>query len=1197
MLLKRLEIQGFKSFAEEIEIEFGPGITVIVGPNGCGKSNLTEAVQWVLGEQSPRALRGYKMDDVIFSGTSRRRPLGMAEVSLVFDNSAKRIPLAFEEVSITRRVYRSGESEYLINKTPCRLRDIQELLASCGIGRAAFSIVAQGKLDEFLSVKPEERRLYLEEAAGVGRYRQRKADALVKLGETEQALVRIQDILNELERQRAPLAEQAHMAKQYNLYKNNLRDLERRLLEGQLCKIREKKNLSTAAHQKVLSAIKQEQQKIASMEDELKELAIGIQTRKKRIGEFEQELLQIKKEKQEISILKVRFEEKLASLLFRKKELEARLNSFSERDGRVAEELRLVEDAYKSCLQSKGCIEKDHGIVEKQREEWENRKSALDQAIEVNNTEIFDTLHKKTALLSKIHEVENKKDIIARQLENLKKRAEDGNRRIAQLAEQINGKERLFKEQVVALQEILREREQLRWRLKELQRERHEIAESIRQALQQIERDRTRINILKEAEKNKDGYQKGVKAILRAMANGHSSCKGIIGLVEDLLSIDPEYETALQTALGRASHYLVCTSPDVAQSAIAYLKERGLGRASFLPLTAVDCWAKHQSPSSVFQGAGIIGRASELVSCDSRYRNIAEFLLGRTFFSEDLKSARIFAESNHYKVRVVTLDGDMIQPGGLITGGKAAPASYSHQRKKEMAVLLSGISAQEKCLSELRKREEQLITETGTVEGSLRELDGCCHQGELKKNMLRQEIAALKQELKQFTDFIEGFLLKGEEDGYHSEDLDKQISGLQEELAGVLQIEQNLLSKKRELEEERNRCESRLQEIQKQLADLKIGLVKLDQQLEHLEQKRQDLRNTIKQRQENQSSAAEELEKICSEIAGLQAQDEIQKRRLTELTGRESFYEHELERKRRQVASKEAFYHAKEKRYFKLKQITWRRQQEVRNIEVQLEHLGEQMEQIEARAEELGFALSPDALVGELSRQEEAEIKNRIAEYKEKLEAIGEVNLTAPAELQELEERYGFLMQQKTDLEEGRKRLDNMIKEMDGVVASRFHKTYLEVRKNFEEIYSSLCEGGKADLLLTDEKNLLTTGLDITVKPRGKKPRHLTLLSGGERALAGISFLFALLKTHSSPFYLLDEIEAFLDEANLCRFADFLKRMGEDHQLILISHRYQTMQVADTLYGVTMEEPGVSKVVSVRLSDWEFLDEARNTAS
>jgi len=1197
MHLKRLEIQGFKSFAEEIEIEFGPGITVIVGPNGCGKSNLTEAVQWVLGEQSARALRGYKMDDVIFSGTSKRRPLGMAEVSLVFDNSAKRMPLAFEEVSITRRVYRSGESEYLINKTPCRLRDIQELLVSCGIGRAAFSIIAQGKIDEFLSVKPEERRIYLEEAAGVGKYRQRKSDALVKLEETDQALVRIQDILNELERQRAPLAEQARIANQYNLYNNNLRDLERRLLEGQLYKIREKKNLSTAAHQKVLSAIKQEQQKIASMEHELKELAIGIQARKKRISELEQELVQVRREKQEINILKVRSEEKLASFMFRKKELESRLDSFSERDEQVTDELRAVEDAYKNCLQAKSCIEKDYGILEKQREEWESKKSAVNQDIEANNAEIFDTLHKKTALLSRIHDAENKKDIIARQLENLKKRAEDGNRQIAKLTEQIDGKEKLYEKQTVALQEMLKERERLRSRLKELQRERHEITETIRQNLQKIERDRTRTNILKEAEENKEGYQKGVKAILRAMTNGHPSCKGIIGLVEDLLSIDPKYEAALQTSLGRASHYLVCMSPDVAQSAIAYLKEQGLGRASFLPLTAVDCWVEHQSPPPVLQRVGIIGRAAELVICDPKYRNIAEFLLGRTFFSEDLKSARIFAESNHYKVRVVTLDGDMIQPGGLITGGKAVPVTYSHQRKKEIAVLLSGISAQEKRLSELRRREEKLVAETSSVEASLRELDGRCHQGELDKNMLQQEIAALKQELKQLTDFIEGFLLKGEEEGYHSEDLDKQISGLQVELADVLQIEQNLLLKKTKLEEKRNQCESRLQEIQKRLADLRIDLVKLDQQLEHLDQKRQDLGNMIERRQADQNRTAEELEKICSEIENLQKQEESLKTKLTELTGRECSYERELGMRRRQAASKEAFYHAKEKRYLKLKQIAWQHQQQVRNIEVQLEHLGEQMEQIETRARELGFALGPDALVRELSRQEEAEIKNRITEYKEKLEAIGEVNLTAPVELRELQERYDFLMQQKMDLEEGRKRLDNVIKEMDRVVASRFHKAYLDVKKNFEEIFSSLCEGGKAELLLTDEKNPLVTGLDIMVMPRGKKPRHLTLLSGGERALAGISFLFALLKTHPSPFYLLDEIEAFLDDANLCRFADFLKRMGENHQLILISHRYQTMQVADTLYGVTMEEPGVSKVVSVKLSDWEFLDEARNTAS
>lgn len=1197
MHLKRLEIQGFKSFAEEIEIELGPGITVIVGPNGCGKSNLTEAVQWVLGEQSPRALRGYKMDDVIFSGTSSRRPLGMAEVTLVFDNNTRRIPLPYEEVSITRRIYRSGESEYLINKKPCRLRNIQELLGSCGIGRAAFSVVAQGKIDEFLSVRPEERRIYLEEAAGVGKYRQRKSDALTRLGETDQALLRLEDILNELERQRLPLVEQAEIANQYSFYKNSLRNLEVRLVEGQLHKIREKKSALAESYRKVSVASEQEQQRVFRLELELNELARGIQARKKRIGELEQQLSDLKKEKDEINILKVRVEEKLASLLSRKTELESRLAGLSEGDKRFESEFRLVEDAYKICLHSKECVERKYENLEKQREEWERKKRSVERSLKENDTEIFDVLHKKTALLSKIHQLENKKEIIARQLESLKARAEEGNRRVVQISHQIAEKEKLYEKQSTALQSMLKEREQLRSLLKKLKEERGKITEAIHDALKKIERDRTRLNILKESEKNKEGYEKGVQAVLLALANGHPSCKGIIGLVEDLLAIDSKYEKALQAALGRAGHYLVCTSPEVAQNAVDYLKAQGLGRASFLPLTAVDCWVKHQSSQSLLRKEGIIGRAADLVICEPRYKGISEFLLGRTYFSEDLRSARLFAESNHYKVRVVTLDGDMIQPGGLITGGKTLQVNYSFQRKKEIAALLTGISGEEESLSELRKRERQLGTEINAVESKLHELDDRCIQEELKKNVLHQEITVLKQELKQLTDFIEGFLLKREDDEYHSDDLDQQLFRLQEELDNIVRIEQDILSKKTKLEAERNICDSRLRETQKQLEDLRIEIVKLDQQMEHLEQKKQSLQDANKRRQDNQSCTVEELKKICSEIAALQSQDETQQRRLTELTGHEAFCALELEKKRRQLASKEAFYHAKEKRCFKLKQIVLQHQQEKRNIEVQLEHLDEQLAQIDAKAGELGFSFSNDTMTGELSRQEEIEIKNRIAEYREKLETLGEVNLMAPTELRQLDERYNFLMQQKNDLEEGKKRLEKMIKEMDSVAASRFHKTYLDVRKYFTEIYSTLCEGGKADLILTDEKSLLTSGLEIMIMPRGKKPRHLTLLSGGEKALAGISFLFALLKTHSSPFYLLDEIEAFLDEANLFRFADFLKKIGKEHQLILISHRYQTMQVADTLYGVTMEEPGVSKVVSVKLSDWEYLDEARNTAS
>lgn len=1196
MYLKRLEIRGFKSFAEEIEIEFGPGITVIVGPNGCGKSNLTEAVQWVLGEQNPRALRGYKMDDFIFAGTSKRPPLGMAEVTLVFDNKRRVLPLSYEEVSITRRLYRSGESEYFINKRPCRLRQIQELLASCGIGRAAFSVIAQGMIDEFLTTKPEERRIYLEEAAGVARYRQRKSEALARLEETEQALLRLEDVLKEIERQRLPLVKQAEMANRYKFYKTNLRELERRLLEGQLCRIKQKKNLLSVMYQKTGVASEEDKQRVERLEGELEELASEIHTVRKRINELEESLSDVKKEKDGLNISRVRLEERLSSLFKKKSEVESRLEEVSEEHRQLMNELQVVEDAYANSLRTRSTVEREYEDLKKQEREWEEKRETVAGFLKECETEIFDVLHRKTALSNKIHQLRSKRELISRQLENLKERVNDGKRKIVYITQHLSEKEKLFEELSRALTDASVERERLRSSLEELRKKKNETEKVINETLQKLERDKARLSVLEEAERNKEGYERGVKAVLQAVVSGHLSSGEIIGLVEDLLLVEPRYEKALQAALGRASHYLVCTTPEAAQKAIEYLKAHRAGRASFLPLSAVECWMKHQLFQPTLRGEGIIGRAADLVMCELRYKCISEFLLGRTYFAEDLHSARVFAEDNHYKVRVVTLDGDMINPGGLITGGKALEISCSLQRKKEIAVLSKVISEREKILTVLKEEERRLAAEISAIENKLSIISDCYRQIESKRNALNQEIASLNQELKQLNDFVEEFQVIKEDGGYRSDEVEQELSQLQEEYGCVVRDEEMLLSRKTTLEAERNSCDSELRDIQRRLEDLRIELVKLDQQMKYLEYRKQSLQEKIKRFQDDQTRNDEELEEICKEISLLQIQHEACLDKLAELHKREVLEVSELEKRRNRLSLKEAYYRTKEKRCSKLKQMLLQRQQERRNIEAQMEHLEEQLKQIEARAAEIGFCIEEDMGTEELNPQEELELKKRIVEFREKLEALGEVNQMAPAELRELDERYEFLKHQKEDLERGKKKLESIVAEMDKIAIRRFYKTYQEIGKNFAEIYSALCEGGKARLILTDESDLLKTGVDILIMPKGKKPRHLSLLSGGEKALVGISFLFALLKTHASPFYLLDEIDAFLDEANLSRFADFLGEMGKEHQLILITHRYQTMQVADALYGITMEEPGVSKVVSVRLNDWGF-DEERTTAS
>ncbi len=1189
MYLKRLEVQGFKSFADRVEIEFGPGITVIVGPNGCGKSNLTEAVQWVLGEQNARALRGYKMDDVIFSGTARRRPLGMAEVSITFDNSSGSFPLAYQEVCITRRVYRSGESEYFINKGSCRLRDIQELFSACGIGRAAFFVIAQGKIEEFLSFHPEERRFYLEDVAGVSKYRQRKAEAIKKLEETEQDLLRLRDILGELEVQRAPLTEQAQVAAQYQDFMQTLRKLELSLLRSQFHKISIKKEHLLETYQKVQNSLKQEKRRTVALEEELRNLKFDLDHKEAKISQIEKECAELQKLIQDLSIFKVRREEKFTSASLRRAELESQILLLVQKNQETKKELNEVEEEYRKCTEHKNQLEQDHTRIEKEKNEWEKNKARVNQDWELTNKELLEISQKKTSLISQVREVKNKKEIIWRQQENLKRKAEAGNRRIAEIREQIQEQTRLKELDAASLHDMLQALHKGQMQLQNLRKEKEDLARQVQKSLQKIQREQMRLSFLKEAEENKEGYEKGVKAVLQALAEERYSRQEILGLVEEIFSIEPEYETALDVALGRAAHYLVCASTEVAQSVITYLKSLGAGRASFLPLTALARWAEKKRSVPFRFESKIIGRAADLAKCGQKYQDVAEFLLGRTFIARDLKSARDFAESNYYRVRVVTLEGDLIQPGGLITGGKLGPRSSSScRRRKEIAQISACLLKYRQNLENLKKRDESLALEINNTEKKCKELEDAYHFREIEKNRREQTLFTLTQELKQLTEFTQTFLSE-KEDQCCEQDLDKLAASLEQELSNVLEREKHLEAKRQDLEETRALYEKKLQELTNQITTLKVGLGSLNQELKHLAQKKYQVQSSLARQEAELKKMKSELERANQEICDLQDQEQEIQKKSDELETKRSFAEGELSFRKKQLRARKAYCAAKEKRHQKIKQKADQYQQQLSNMKLQISHFNEQAEQLLIRAREYGIELCEDNLGREVDKRAENKIKEQISELRKNLESLGEVNFTAPGELRRLEERINFLLQQKRDLEEGKEALNRIISKMDQIVVNRFLQAYQEVKKNFEEIFATLCEGGKAELFLSDEKNPLLTGLDLIVLPRGKKPRHLSLLSGGEKALTCIAFLFALLKTRPKPFYFLDEIEAFLDEVNIGRFTNFLKKIGESTQLILISHRYQTMQAADTLYGVTMEEPGVSKLISVNLTDSKWV--------
>jgi chromosome segregation protein len=1184
MFLKRIEIQGFKSFAERVEIDLAPGITAIVGPNGCGKSNLTEAVQWVLGEQNVRALRGYRMEDVIFSGTSRRRSYGMAEVSLTFNNSQGVLPLEYDEVSISRRVYRSGEGEYFINKMPCRLRDIQELFVSCGISRAAFSIIAQGRIEEFISRRPEERRIYLEELAGIGKYRQRKADAAGKLEETEGVLVRLQDVVHELDRQLAPLAEQAKAANQYNESRERLKGLEARLVGNQFAKAAAKKKAIASSIEDLQAGKETALTRAVLVERELSDLDQGISERKERLATREQEAGQVRQQLQEAQVELVRIEEKYSSSQLRQAELNVRLQVIAQKDQEIASEMQQIANQHQRCREQKVLAEQSCLELEQTLEEGEKTRRRVNSEWEKNNGELFEVLHQKTLLASQVKEFQNQKEAARRQQENLGQKTADNTAQVDQIREQAGEKSRLLKTKTALLAENASELEQARQRAAVISREREQIVPAIQKQVQENERCKTRLQMTQESEKNRDGYQRGVRGILQARDRGEAFCSGILGMVEELFTTSREYETALFTALGRAAQYFVCASPEVAQQALTFLKKKEIGRASFLPMTAVQRWLERERPPRYVHGEEILGRGSELVSCEDEYRNVAEFLLGHTFFARSLKEARQFAEANYYRVRAVTLDGDLVQPGGLITGGREdQQTQLAIRRKREIAQLSEDRNHSQQALEALEKRRDALTGEQNSITAKIRELETTGRALEKERNELEQAISACNRESQRLQEYAQEWLLESNEENYRRGDLDQEIERTGRDLAMVLENEGGLEQRRLQIEQERKDCEEQLRRWNGQLSESRVHLVSQNQEIKYLEQKAQQESNLIGEQQRERAQVESCLIVLLEEMNGYEEQTEGSRRQLDTLIARKTAIESDLNFRRKQVGAKESYYRAKEKRYLRIKHLNWQREQKAHSLETQAQHLEEQLDEVRLRALELELDLDQVSGGALLERQEEIGMKEEAASLKERLGSFGEVNFAAPGEYAALVDRHSFLMQQREDMEEGRKALQGVIREMDQIVASRFRLLFAEVKQNFESVFAELFDGGTGELFLTDEKDLMNTGIDVRVLPPGKKPRHLSLLSGGEKALTGISFLFALLQTRPSPFYFLDEIEAFLDESNLVRFTDFLYKMAEKAQIILISHRPRTMQVADTLYGVTMEEPGISKLVAVEM--------------
>ena len=1181
MYLKRLEMYGFKSFADKTVLDFMPGLTTVIGPNGSGKSNISDCIRWVLGEQSLKSLRGSKSEDIIFAGTQNRKPLGYAEASLVMDNSDSKLPIEYNEVTVTRRIYRSGESGYFINKTPCRLKDVLELFMDTGIGRDGYSIIGQGKIDEILSNKSEDRRHIFEEAAGIVKYRTRKQESERKLEQTKLNLLRINDIISEIENNIGSLKLQSEKAKKYlslrdelknievGLFLYNIEDFKKQtetivenidLLETQ--KVKEDEVLNNLQQEKedlkvvidnLIEEIeriqnlgfegnqKKEQfnseigiatERISNNKDNFERYAQEIEELEARNVELENEKNLKEAKKQNLYSNKEKFENELKE---KEAELEKYSKTLSDKEIEIESKKKIVQDN----------IDNKYEIIAEINTEKANfdnlgkRENALKSEIQETISELDSSRSVKEEMSRNFYSLETSRNSITKVMDDMKDEKEKSSGKLKDFEDRINNY-------------------QTEYRIKE-----------------------ARYKFLVETEKEKEGYSKSVKSLLEAVENKQTVSKGVHGILANLISVDQKYETAIEMTLGPVIQNIVTDSEEEAKTLVNYLREHNLGRASFLPITSV----KGQKVTGINTKGinGVVGVASDLVNNDKKYDGIVLNLLGRTVIVEEIEEAVKLAKLNSYKFKIVTLKGDVINPSGAISGGSLATKTVSILgRGKEIKSL-------EKELEEIKRKIEKLEKEKSDYEESISEI----LEKFDSKQKEAQELEIVYATEKQKIDNVELEILKldaklaklrkdlsdvGEEkekNKVSQEELDKKVQSIDqenEELSKVIDEFTNLNKDNQKY----------IDDLNFDITNLKISVSSFDESElsinEMVERIDQDIQNNIA----SINNKKEIREKILVDNKELEEKIEEIKLKIQEL-------EKEILGSTDNVEKLKADRIAKNEKLASLEKTIEDQTSKIEDIKNHLSKLDLKKSKIELELNQVinkmweEYELTPNT-VGDIQKVEKpSEVQKQVNAIRSEIRELGSINVDSINEYKEIKERYDFMSEQRLDLEDSSNKLKSVINEMTETMKKQFAEQFKIINKNFGEVFAELFGGGKAELILADEENILECGIDIEVQPPGKKLQNMMLLSGGERAFTAIALLFAILKINPAPFCVLDEIEAALDDVNVYRFAEYLKKFSTESQFLVITHRKGTMEAADTVYGITMEEKGISKLHSMKL--------------
>ncbi|MGM8364168.1 chromosome segregation protein SMC [Virgibacillus sp. W0181] len=1183
MYLKRLESIGFKSFAERIRVEFVPGVTAIVGPNGSGKSNITDAVRWVLGEQSVKSLRGAKMEDIIFQGSDTRKPLNYAEVTLVLDNQDEQLPLDYKEVSVTRRVYRSGDSEFYINKQSCRLKDIVDLFLDSGLGREAFSIISQGKVEEILSSKAEERRVIFEEAAGVLKYKQRKKKATYKLAETEENLHRIEDIVHEIEKQIEPLKRQASTAKEYKRFKEQLKQKEIGLLITEIEQLH-------SEWQNLLKELEENKWKEIDLKTSIQKMEAKVENERQKLKAKDEHIAELQ------SSLLITTQQ-LEQMEGNKKLLHERLKHYSENKAKLQTQ---QSHARTRIEEVEGEWNSEKAKLEKLRTETKDTKSAIAELELKLTTEQENIKDKIEDMKSDYIEYLNEQAVKRNEKHSLQKEIEQSNMKKSgqgkqsyDLEVEIERKE-AFKKDLKAELDILqkdfidKETEITNFK-NDLANKRVYYQQSqtkLHEGNEQIARIKSKKEMLEEMKTDFQGFFFGVKEVLQARRTQRLT--NIHGAVIELIDVPEQYIIAIDTALGAQSQHIVVTNDQAARKAIQWLKKEKKGRATFLPLASIK---QRSLPMNVAmkikEHKGIVGIASDLVS--SAYEKLVEHLMGHIIVAKTLKDANEVAALTNRKYRIVTMDGDVVNPGGSMSGGAQKKANQSlFTRDKELQQLTTKLMDYEKRAKQfeaavqdekedIQKLEEIIEAEEQTLSNmqqKVQQVQSNYREMELKIASLNDSLSVFDLEHQQFERNF------------------KKMIERENELAAELQsIEQKLTSTQSTINtliEQEEKFKESHEQLQETYQMKRIELAEQEERVRHQHEKTIALEKQLTALKEQHESYTKDLNDLInmhqSEKTEEELNENIDNRKLEKdsLTKQIQLQREEQTKRNDWIHDKESELKVIGKQHQQILQT--RQQQEVRAnrldvaLENRLSHL--QMEY------EMTYEKAQQTFTKASNPEEE---KEYVQQLKKSIERLGTVNLGAIDEYDRISERYTFLTTQQQDLMEAKQTLFTVISEMDEEMEQLFSATFTKIKAEFTTVFNQLFGGGHAELTLTDPSNILDTGVEIVARPPGKKLQSLGLLSGGERALTAIALLFAILRVRPVPFCILDEVEAALDEANVVRFAKYVQLYSDKTQFIVITHRKGTMESADVLYGVTMQESGVSRLVSVRLEETEEL--------